>query len=257
MKSQKVARALLERRRSTRSAFFSITFSKPLSASSQYSHKLSDQWSIILSLNLRYEASNMAIIIILGNSVNGDQVEKVIEWAHLMYVHHQEGLGKGPSLPDIPCLNCLHLFTALFYNRGTIIYLRLVCCVKTSDNLGYYDVWFRWLCLYTYHIWRDQEPQISAWGNDSCGELESEAFGRIEQNKISNFKSHLPEGKWEPLFKADAITVLWGGQRTKAEVYGVNNMLGRLNCKRERVKVVLFFYPQWFVNHLLFLKRSF
>ena len=25
-------------------------------------------------------------------------------WAHLMYVHHQEGLGRGPSLPDIPCL---------------------------------------------------------------------------------------------------------------------------------------------------------
>ena len=25
-------------------------------------------------------------------------------WAHLMYVHHPEGLGRGPSLPDIPCL---------------------------------------------------------------------------------------------------------------------------------------------------------
>ena len=178
-------------------------------------------------------------------------------WAHLMYVHHQEGLGRGPSLPDIPCLNCLHLFTALFFNHGTIIYLRLVCCVKTLDNLGYYDVWFRWLCLYPYHIRRDQEPQISAGCNDSCGELESETFRRIEQNKISNFKSHLPEGKWEPLFKADAFTVLRGGLRTKAEIYGMNNMLGRLNCKRERVKVVLFFYPQWFVNHLPFLTRSF
>ena len=90
-------------------------------------------------------------------------------WAHLMYVHHQEGLGRGPSLPDIPCLNSLHLFTALFFNHGTIIYLRLVCCVKTLDNLGYYDVWFRWLCLYPYHIRRDQDLHLPRSCDGICG----------------------------------------------------------------------------------------
>ena len=60
------------------------------------------------------------------------------------------------------------------------------------------------------------EPQISAEGTDSCVEM------WVGKGTPSTKNVHLPEGKREPLFKANAITVLRGWQGAKAKIYKIS-----------------------------------